>query len=388
MSPRLLVLALSSSLVACSSGAAQPPSENESENDVERVAPPAEADEAPAAQVAAPAARTGVGGCTAADLSMPSSMQVGTVDGAVIRARDLGQDAVEAELEARREYCNQVDRIRAGALQRAIDDALLASAAREAGSDVDAFVQSKLAALTTEPTDDEIAAFYASRKKPDAPALELVAEQVKGSMMQERSREAFATLLGDLERDADIVRSLPDVRPAAQPVTIPDHTATFGKPDATVEIVEFSDFECPYCAKAAAGVTAIKAKYGDQVRFAYRHFPLNFHPHAKPAARYAQCANRQGEFWAMHDGIFALDSIDDAGLRSVASDIGLDMDELQACVQGSEVDTEIAADMREATALGVGGTPTIFINGRLFNGAPTGEGLGRAIEDELARANG
>ena len=378
-------LAVLSSLPACSNSSAQPPPPA-----AEEAAPEADAKEEPAESKPAPAvvAKAGDGGCSDADLSLSASMEVGKVDGVAIKVSDFGREAVDAEKEARREYCNAVDRIRAGALQRAIDDKLLAGAAKKAGKDVEAYVQGRLEALTETPSDDEVEAFYDEHKKPDAPPFELVADQVKSSMMEDRTRAAFGKLIGELAKGAEIERSLPDVRPEALPVDIPSHTATFGPADAKIEIVEFSDFECPYCARAAAGVSEIKAKYGDKVRFAYRNFPLSFHPHAELAAKYAQCAGRQEKFWEMHDGIFALTSIDADGLRKTATEVGLDGAKLDECLQGSDVQTEITADMRKATEVGVSGTPTFFINGRLFNGSPTGEGLGRAIEEELARAQG
>lgn len=380
----LLALAVLSSLAACSNSSAQPPPA------ADQPAPAVEAKEEAAQPEPAPApvVKSGNGGCSDADLSLPASMEIGTVDGATIKVSDLGREAVDAEKEARREYCNQLDRIRAGALQQAIDDKLLTAAAKKAGKDVETYVQGRLAELTEEPSDDEVAAFYDARKKPDAPPFELVADQVKSSMMEERTRAAFTKLIAQLERGAEIERSLPDVRPAPLPVDIPSHTATFGPDDAKIEIVEFSDFECPYCARAAAGVAEIKAKYGNRVRFAYRNYPLSFHPHAELSAKYAQCAKQQDKFWQMHDGIFALDSIDADGLRKTAEDIGLDTEKLDTCLQSSAVQAEITADMRKATEVGVGGTPTFFINGRLFNGSPTGEGLGRAIEEELARVKG
>lgn len=380
----LLALALFSSLTACSKSAAQPAAAAD-----EQPAPEAAAKEEPAApSEPAVVAKSGDGGCNDADLSLPVSMVVGKVNGESISVSDFGDDAVDAEQEARREYCNQIDRIRASALQRAIDDKLLAGAAKEAGKSVDEFVQSRLSDLTTEPTDEEIASFYEQNKKADAPPLQLVADQVRNSMMEDRSRAAFSKLIGELEDAAEIERTLPDVRPPALPVDIAAHSATFGSPDAKIEIVEFSDFECPYCARAAIGVAEIKAKYGDQVRFAYRNFPLSFHAHAKVAAEYAQCANRQDKFWAMHDGIFALDAITDESLRSTATDIGLDLAKLDECLASTDLQNELAVDLRKASEVGVGGTPTFFINGRLFNGSPTGAGLGQAIEEELARAKG
>ncbi len=382
----LCVLALSSSLSACSKSSAEP-AHDPAEQTPAVVEPQEEAAPVADATPTPPTAAGSGGGCSEADLSLPTSMVVGKVNGETISVSDFADEAVDAEQEARREYCNQVDRIRSSALQRAIDDKLLAAAATKAGKDVDQYIQGRLSELAVEPTDEEVATFYEANKKPEAPPLELVADQVKGSMMQDRSRAAFAKLIEELESAAEVERSLPDVRPPALAVDIPPHAATFGPVGAAVEIVEFSDFECPYCASAAEAVKAVKNTYADQVRFAYRNYPLSFHPSAKIAATYAQCAQRQGKFWPMHDEIFGLEALDGESLRKAATDVGLDQGKLDACLDSPEVQDEIAADMRKASEVGVGGTPTFFINGRLFNGAPTAEGLGQAIEDELARAS-
>lgn len=342
----------------------------------------------PPAPVAIPSTPHPGGACGDADLSLPASMVVGTVNGESIAAGDFGDDAKGAELDARRSYCNELDRIRESALQRAIDDKLLAAAAKTAGVDVDKYLQDTIATTVEEPPASEVEAFYDANKKPDAPPFAAVADQVKASIMRERSQAAYEKHIRELETKAEVARSLPDVRPAALPVDIPEHTATFGTDEAAVEIVEFSDFECPYCARAAEAVRSLEKTYGDKVKFAYRHFPLSFHPNAKSAALYAQCAKAQGKFWKMHDAIFAAEGLSAEALRTAAKSAKVDVGKLDECLASTEVQAEVTADLKKATELGVGGTPTFFINGRLFNGSPTADGLSQAIESELARAQG
>lgn len=347
-----------------------------------------EATPKPAPKVVVPSTPHPGGACGDADLSLPGTMVVGSVNGESISASEFGDDAKGAELEARRAYCNELDRIRESALQRAIDDKLLAAAAKTAGVDVDAYLRDSLTKAIDEPSDSEVEAFYDANKKPDAPPFAAVADQVKASIMRERSQAAYEKHVRDLESKAEVARSLPDVRPAALDVDIPTHTATFGKDGAAVEIVEFSDFECPYCARAAEAVRSLEKTYGDKVKFAYRHFPLSFHPNAKSAALYAQCANSQGKFWKMHDAIFAAEGLSADALRSAATKAKIDLGKLDECLASTDAQSEVSADLAKATELGVGGTPTFFINGRLFNGQPTADGLSQAIESELARANG
>jgi protein-disulfide isomerase len=326
-------------------------------------------------------------GCDAVDLSLAASTVVGRVDGKDITAGDLGPDVKQAEDEARRTYCNDVDRVRAAGLQRAIDDRLVERAAASAKqADVDTFLRESVTARVQEPTDAEVAAYYEERKSEGVPPLAGIEEQVKASMLQERSRAAYEALLGELRATANIETRLPDVRPPAVDMTIPEHAPTYGNPQAAVRIVEFSDFECPYCARAAATVTELKAKYGDDVQLVFRHFPLSFHPNAKPAAELSQCANEQGKFWEVHDAIFAnQEHLGAEALKAAAKKAGVDEKALEQCLASDQVRQQIETDLAEAQKLGVSGTPTFYVNGRLYNGAPTVEGFGQAIEAELAR---
>jgi protein-disulfide isomerase len=360
--------------------------------EVSKPAPTAEAGEAALAAVDASAtpeptlARPGGGGgCEAANLSLSASEVIAKVDGEPLRVSDLGDDAVRAEAEALRSYCGEIDRIRTASLDRAVDMRLVEAAAKAAGSDVDSWLRTRIDAVAP-PTDAEAEAYFDQHKTPDAPPFDEVKGQVVNAMMQERSQKAFDEMLAELRSAAKIETMLPDVRPAALAVDVPEHTPTFGPPTAAVEIVEFSDFECPYCARAADALTAVKERYGDKVRVAYRHFPLSFHPNALRAAQFAQCAQEQGKFWDLHDAIFASTS----GLGGDAIDraveaAGLEQGTLSACLESSRPTEQVQVDMTKARELGVEGTPTFYINGRLFTGRPTPEGFGQAIEAELAR---
>ncbi|MEM9456817.1 MAG: thioredoxin domain-containing protein [Myxococcota bacterium] len=321
--------------------------------------------------------------CSAAALDLPKSTIIAQVDGEPVRAEAMGDDARDAERDALHTYCREVHRIRQATARRAIDDHLMAKAAREAGIGTEELLRKTLDAVEP-PTDEEIEAFYADNKTEQAPPLEAVKGQVAEALLKERSQAAYDAFIGSLRDKAKIELQLPDVRPPAYDLSAAEHSATFGPPDATLTIIEFSDFECPYCSKAAEGVAAVKKRFGDKVRFAYRHFPLSFHPAAQPAAEYSQCANEQDKFWALHDEIFANQrSLGTDALRRMAQDAGLDMTKLDECLASGRATKQVEADMAKGREVGVRGTPSFYFNGRTYEGGTGPAELTAAVEAEL-----
>jgi protein-disulfide isomerase len=162
---------------------------------------------------------------------------------------------------------------------------------------------------------------------------------------------------------------------------------SIGDADAPVTIVEFSDFECPFCGAFFSDTYAqLKKDYIDtgKVRLVFRDYPLSFHPMAKPAAVAASCANEQGKFWAYHDTIFQNQStLSDANLKVWAGQVGLDVAAFTACVGSGTREAEIDADIAAGTSFGVSGTPSFFINGKLVVGAQPFSAFKTAIDAEL-----
>ena len=155
---------------------------------------------------------------------------------------------------------------------------------------------------------------------------------------------------------------------------------------AAVEIIEFSDFECPFCLRAHPTVQKVMAEYGERVRLVYRHYPLPNHPNAVPAAEASACANEQGKFWPYHDRLFASPGrLSAADLKQHAVELGLDAAQFNACVDERKYRADVQADMQAGQRAGVSGTPAFFINGRPLTGAQPYEAFARIIDEELAR---
>ncbi len=178
--------------------------------------------------------------------------------------------------------------------------------------------------------------------------------------------------------------------PAAQfaKVDVPADSPSFGPATAKVTIVEWSDFQCPYCSRAVPVIKQIKDTYKDSVRVVFRHQPLrSIHPQAEIAAEASMAAHEQGKFWEMHDVLFEnARQLDRASLESYAQKVGLDMNKFKAALDSGKYKARIDADSKAGIAYGAGGTPTFFINGRKQIGANFAQ-MKTLIDAELARAD-
>jgi len=158
----------------------------------------------------------------------------------------------------------------------------------------------------------------------------------------------------------------------AVPVRGPDETDhVYGPANAPITLIEYSDFECPYCKRHFETVNQIKAEYKDKVRIVFRHFPLDFHPNAQKAAEASECAADVGgndAFWKMHDKIFTAEDITVAGLKNLAKEIGLNEGKFNECLDSGKMANVVLAQADEATTFGVQGTPANFINGQEVTG--------------------
>jgi protein-disulfide isomerase len=162
---------------------------------------------------------------------------------------------------------------------------------------------------------------------------------------------------------------------------------TKGPDNAPVTIVEFSDFQCPFCAKVLPTLKQIEEKYKDRVRIVWKHLPLSIHEDARDAALAAEVARKQGKFWEFHDRLFAnQDKLGLEDLKAHAKDLELDMTRFEADLQKAEDKKRIDADVAEAATLGVSGTPGFFVNGRFVYGAQPYETFAKMIDEEIEKA--
>jgi len=159
-----------------------------------------------------------------------------------------------------------------------------------------------------------------------------------------------------------------------------------GPEDAPITIVEFSDFECPFCSRINPTLAQVRQNYADQVRIVFRQYPLPMHPNAVKAAEASLCAHEQGKFWEMHDVMFAdQQQLGVEQLKAKASGIGLDPEDFNQCLDSGEYADEVQADLAAGAEAGVSGTPAMFVNGIPISGAVPYDQLSSVIDEELAR---
>jgi protein-disulfide isomerase len=226
-------------------------------------------------------------------------------------------------------------------------------------------------------TDAQAKAFYDQNKSAGTAPY----DKIKPQLMQMMNRQA---LLDRLKKNEPVKILL---EPKRVVVDSGGHPA-LGAKDAPVTIVEFTDFQCPYCKATETTLKQLRDKYGDKIRLVHMDFPLPFHAHALDAANAARCANDQGKFWQFHDSLFANQSkMAPADLKAEAKTLGMNTTQFDACLDKAKYDSQIKADQAAGEKLGVDGTPAFFVDGRPLTGAQPAPKFEELIDDELANGS-
>lgn len=269
--------------------------------------------------------------------------------------------------------------LRARALDELIENKQIEAAARRAGTSKEQLLAQTGSVANT---NDDIVAKQVYQAMPqrfgNMPEADAIVE-IKSALARQRVMAARTRLLAD--GNVSVEKKL-------QPFRIDINTQTGvseGPLDAPIQIVEFSDFQCPFCSRASSVTRDLMQKYPGRVRVVFRHFPLtSIHKEATKAAEAASCAADQQKFWEMHDRMFAnQQALQPPALKQIARDLGLDGPQFDLCLDTGRHARLWQEGLREGNLYGVSGTPTFFINGRLVMGAPTMETFERLIAEEL-----
>lgn len=271
---------------------------------------------------------------------------------------------------------------RRAALEEMIADRLIDQEAKTRGVDRAALVEREITSVAAAPTDADIEFWYQTNPtRVQGARLDQVRDAIRDLLTKERLNAAKGTFVEKLK-----TKTLVSLRLEPPRVAIATEGHPFkGPKDAPIDLVEFSDFQCPFCQRANPTVAQVLQTYGDRIRFVYRHYPLENHPSARPAAEASACAHEQGRFWSYHDQLFANPTkLTDEDLKAHAAAVRLDAAKFDACFTSHKFSDAIERDIREANEAGVSGTPAFFINGRAVEGAQPFQVFQRLIDEELA----
>jgi protein-disulfide isomerase len=305
---------------------------------------------------------------------------VATVQGQPIAAEDL-TNALRGELL-------RLDIQRYQTLREKLDDLIadkiFSLAAAQRGVAVQQFVHDEISAKIQAVTPEQVQAFYEANKNRIRQPLEQVAEQITAYLHQQAQEQRRQAVLKEL-------RSRYPVTVAVQAPTV--EVATEGEPSlgptsAPVTIVEFADFQCPYCRQAQSTLQQLMTAYEGKIKLVFRDFPLrNSHPQAQKAAEAAQCAAEQHKFWPYHDKLFASTNFQMDELKKFAQDLALNVEQFTSCLDSSKYAAGIEADIQAGQQAGVNATPTFFVNGYPLSGAASYERFRELVDAALEQAH-
>lgn len=281
--------------------------------------------------------------------------------------RRLEQEAFEAKLKA---------------FDNFVANKLIEEAASREGLSGEEFFSREVVEKAEAPTDEQVEAFYEERKDQIGEPIENVRGKIVDFLQNQRREELRAELVEGLRAKRDI-RVLLD--PPRLPVRI-DGAPSEGPVNAPVTVVEFSDFECPFCKRIQPVLAELRSRYGDRVRWVAKDLPLSaIHPQAQRAAEAARCAGDQDRSSEFRQRLFGAERLEEDSYTNFASELEMDVEAFDACLAEGRHRDSVLADASEAFQLGVQSTPTLLINGARLTERPDVEGLTRAINRELER---
>ncbi len=292
--------------------------------------------------------------------------------------KDIQAEIYDAEMK--------VYQIKINKLKAVIVEKLMDMDPKKKGMENDAYLQ-KYVTSSVKVSKKDIQAFIKERKIPKQHINEQMKQRIRQFLEVDLKKKAIDLWIAKKTQKNPVEiyvkkpsRPVFDVKAGDAPYA--------GGSDAKVTVIEFSDFQCPFCAKGAKILTELKKKYGNKVKIAFKNFPLPFHNHAELAAQAGLCANEQKSsyFWKMHDRMFGDQTkLTKDGLVASAKAIGLKVEQFTKCLDSKKFAEKVKSDMEEGKNAGVKSTPTFFVNGQLINGAHPIEVFSELIDEALSK---
>jgi protein-disulfide isomerase len=340
----------------------------------QKQAPPS----APPALTAPKAASSALGG-------IEPTKVVATIDGQAITMAEVDELAKTDLARAESEQAERIHGVRSQSLNALVEKRLIEKKAKAENITPEKLIEREVTSKAPKPTDLEIQELYDRTKASGRPLppIEQVREDITKFLTARKSQEIQQAFMTSLKAASKVEMKLPPL--LVPKVQVAAEGQLKGEPSAPITIVEFSDFECPFCSKAEASVKQVMEAYKGKVRLYFRDFPLPFHSKAQKAAEAALCAAEQGKFWEMHETLFAnQQALDVPALKEHAKKLTLDAKKFGECLDSGSMASKVEASKKAGESVGVTGTPAFFINGRMISGAQPFEKFKELIDNELA----
>lgn len=298
---------------------------------------------------------------------------------ATLNGEPIGQDDLDLGADWRK-LERQVYELRKKALDSAIASRLLALEAERRGVPADQVINDEIVPKIGEPTNKEVQEFYDQKRGQINKPLKEVRAEIIQVLKQQKGQGHLSDFLKELWASAEVDVHLD---PPRLPVSLEAVRFRGGK-DAPVTVIEYSDFQCPYCKQVQPTVAELVTEYEDEVRWGFKDMPLSdIHPEAVRAAQAARCADDQGKFWEFRAKLFEQDLFTDGTYMDLAKELKLRDEDLMECINSGAKERAVMADFEEARSFGIDGTPAFLVNGILLTGAQPVQVFRDTIDREL-----
>jgi protein-disulfide isomerase len=314
------------------------------------------------------------GFCMHAQETPDNEQVIAEVGGQKLTLGDLQQQQGGKLLQARYQYYMNQRK----ALDQVIEDKLIEIEAKNRHLSTDQLLNTVVYKDLKDPTEDQLQVYYEGMEATES--YESVRDRVLEHIRELRREKARAAYVKQLRSNAQVQVLL---APPFADVNVKD-AYVHGDKNSPVTLVEFADYECPYCQKITPELQKLEKEYGDRLAVVYKDFPLPMHHTSQKAAEAARCAGEQGKFWEYHDVLFYSKQLQVAELKAHARVLKLDGDRFDKCLDDGAETAPVKKDLEEAHGLGLTGTPSFFVNGHFFSGAADYNVLKEMVELQLA----
>lgn len=309
---------------------------------------------------------------TATAQQSPTSLAV--VNGDTLTTTDLEHQEGNRLLQARYQYY-QAER---KALDDLIDQHLFEQEAHRQGITVDQLKKQEIDAKVKEPTEDQLEIYYEGMDSKEP--FDKVKDKIRDHIIELRKARLTSAYLESLHLNASIMVQL---APPMASVDVNNAAAVEGPSNAPAQLVEFADFQCPYCQKVNPDINKLLQEFKGKLSVVYKDFPLPMHANAEKAAEAARCAGEQGKFWEYHNALFTDRKLQADDLKQEAEALKLDTLKFDQCLDSGKQAASVNLDRTEGINLGLSGTPSFFLNGHFFSGAVDYSLLRQMVEQQL-----